>query len=279
MSKTLVEKSLESEQFPLTPDAAKNIFDHYAYLVPKYIEMYCPEMADNEDFMQEVYLNFFGFIRANENFALWIVEKNCYHKIGNRLHTWFRQHLKTMCKHWKDEEIALTQTYIPLEEDVAYYDEPEVYYHLLQDNLAKVIDFLTDREQEVLMHRFGFGPHAEHTLTETASYFGVTKERIRQIENKAVRKLRHPARTKFLKDYYCYTSTSEWSLPNALTAPLACVARKQERAKEIPKKKEIGYEALTSFLLNYPENTISFTFDELEELIPLKPVMKWYLYA
>ena len=72
---------------------------------------------------------------------------------------------------------------------------------LLREQIGQVLDFLTDREREVLEMRFGLNDGKDHTLEEVGKRFGVTRERIRQIEAKALRKLRHPSRSKSLRDY------------------------------------------------------------------------------
>lgn len=72
---------------------------------------------------------------------------------------------------------------------------------LLRDQIRNVLNFLSDREREVLEMRFGLNDGKDHTLEEVGKEFGVTRERIRQIEAKALRKLRHPSRSKSLRDY------------------------------------------------------------------------------
>jgi RNA polymerase primary sigma factor len=72
---------------------------------------------------------------------------------------------------------------------------------LLRDQIHQILSFLTDREREVLEMRFGLVDGKDHTLEEVGKRFGVTRERIRQIEAKALRKLRHPSRSKPLRDY------------------------------------------------------------------------------
>ncbi len=72
---------------------------------------------------------------------------------------------------------------------------------LLREQLNKVLDSLTEREQKVLRLRFGLDDGRARTLEEVGREFNVTRERIRQIEAKALRKLRHPSRSKQLKDY------------------------------------------------------------------------------
>ncbi len=74
---------------------------------------------------------------------------------------------------------------------------------LLAEALKEILDTLTDREADVLKMRFGMYDGRTHTLEEVGQIFGVTRERIRQIENKAIRKLRHPSRAKKIKDFYC----------------------------------------------------------------------------
>ena len=74
---------------------------------------------------------------------------------------------------------------------------------LLAEALKEILDTLTDREADVLRMRFGMADGRTHTLEEVGQIFGVTRERIRQIENKAIRKLRHPSRAKKIKDFYC----------------------------------------------------------------------------
>jgi len=71
----------------------------------------------------------------------------------------------------------------------------------LKDQTAAVLQTLTDREEQVIRMRFGIGDGSEHTLEEVGQRFSVTRERIRQIEAKALRKLRHPSRTRKLKTF------------------------------------------------------------------------------
>ena len=74
-------------------------------------------------------------------------------------------------------------------------------FMLLKEQLEEVLETLTPREEKVLRLRFGLDDGRQRTLEEVGHVFGVTRERIRQIEAKALRKLRHPSRSKKLKDY------------------------------------------------------------------------------
>jgi RNA polymerase primary sigma factor len=71
----------------------------------------------------------------------------------------------------------------------------------LKEQTNKVLRTLTPREEQVLKMRFGVGDGSEHTLEEVGRSFNVTRERIRQIESKALRKLRHPSRSKKLRPF------------------------------------------------------------------------------
>ena len=79
--------------------------------------------------------------------------------------------------------------------------EDAATYSILKDQITKLLDTLTDREQRVLVLRFGLNDGRSRTLEEVGKEFNVTRERIRQIEAKALRKLRHPSRAKMLKGY------------------------------------------------------------------------------
>ena len=73
---------------------------------------------------------------------------------------------------------------------------------MLSEALAEILGTLTQREADVIKMRFGMYDGRPHTLEEVGQTFGVTRERIRQIENKAIRKLRHPSRAKKIRDFY-----------------------------------------------------------------------------
>ncbi len=79
--------------------------------------------------------------------------------------------------------------------------EDAASYAILRDQISKLLNTLTEREQRVLVLRFGLNDGRSRTLEEVGKEFNVTRERIRQIEAKALRKLRHPSRAKMLKGY------------------------------------------------------------------------------
>ena len=98
-----------------------------------------------------------------------------------------------------EEEDSHLGDFIP-DEDVPAPAEAAAF-SMLKEQLIEVLDTLTEREQKVLKLRFGLEDGRARTLEEVGKEFDVTRERIRQIEAKALRKLRHPSRSKKLKDY------------------------------------------------------------------------------
>lgn len=97
-----------------------------------------------------------------------------------------------------DEEDSLLGDFIA---DTAPSPYDSASKQLLKDNIREVLATLTPREASVLIYRFGLEGEKPMTLEEVGKKFGVTRERIRQIEAKALRKLRHPSRRKKLQDY------------------------------------------------------------------------------
>jgi len=79
--------------------------------------------------------------------------------------------------------------------------EEQVSRRLLREQLIKVLSTLGEKEREILMYRYGLVDGIEYTLEQIGKMFNVTRERIRQLETKAIRKLRHPARAKYLRDF------------------------------------------------------------------------------
>jgi len=71
----------------------------------------------------------------------------------------------------------------------------------LRETTTRMLASLTPREERILRMRFGIGMNSDHTLEEVGNQFSVTRERIRQIEAKALRKLKHPSRSKVLRSF------------------------------------------------------------------------------
>jgi RNA polymerase primary sigma factor len=88
-----------------------------------------------------------------------------------------------------------------IEDKAAICPQEAIMNHNLAENTRKVLSTLSAREEQVLKLRFGIGDRTNHTLEEVGQDFEVTRERIRQIEAKALRKLRHPSRSKLLKSF------------------------------------------------------------------------------
>jgi RNA polymerase primary sigma factor len=98
-----------------------------------------------------------------------------------------------------EEEDSHLGDFIP--DDDAPAPAEAASHTLLKEQLNEVLNTLTDREAKVLKLRFGLEDGKARTLEEVGQQFNITRERIRQIEAKALRKLRHPSRSKKLKDY------------------------------------------------------------------------------
>jgi len=88
-----------------------------------------------------------------------------------------------------------------IEDHTALAPADAASHQLLKEQVEDVLDSLTERERKVLQLRFGLDDGRSRTLEEVGKEFHVTRERIRQIEAKALRKLRHPSRSRKLKDY------------------------------------------------------------------------------
>ena len=101
----------------------------------------------------------------------------------------------------EDEDSSLVE-FIPSDADFGDVVMHEVEQNNLREKIEEVLTGLSDQEQKVLRMRFGLDDDTPKTLEEIGKVFGVTRERIRQIEAKAIRKLRHPSRLKLLKNFY-----------------------------------------------------------------------------
>lgn len=98
-----------------------------------------------------------------------------------------------------EEEASELGEILPQDDELSI--EEIVSEKFLREELERVLNTLTDREQTILILRYGMDDGRERTLEEVGKYFNVTRERIRQIEAKALRKLRHPSRSRKLKDF------------------------------------------------------------------------------
>ncbi len=101
----------------------------------------------------------------------------------------------------EDEDSSLVE-FIPSDSDFGDVVIHEIEQKNLREKINEVLEGLSEQEQKVLRLRFGLDDDVPKTLEEIGRVFGVTRERIRQIEAKAIRKLRHPSRLKLLKHFY-----------------------------------------------------------------------------
>ena len=97
------------------------------------------------------------------------------------------------------EQFELIKNDLSVQEDVEY---EIVFQHALATAMNEQLDALKEKEADILKLRYGIGTNNEMTLEEVGAVFNVTRERIRQIEAKALRKLQHPSRSKLLRDFY-----------------------------------------------------------------------------
>ena len=135
----------------------------------------------------------------------------------------------------------------------------------LEKAIKETLETLDEKERKVIIYRFGLFGAPYHTLEEIAQEFGVTRERIRQIEAKAIRKLRHPIRANNLRDFWREPSQTTFTYEKAI----------KENEKKIPKEKkptieEIEMNKMYSFLeyfinLGYKENHILSVINKLSE--------------
>ena len=107
----------------------------------------------------------------------------------------------------KHEKVQLNGDLYPRELICEDNIEEKVSDIMMREQLLEALETLTEREQRVLELRYGLKGGAPKTLEEVGSAFNVTRERVRQIETKALRKLRHPSRSRKLHDYIDYTPT------------------------------------------------------------------------
>jgi len=133
------------------------------------------------------------------------------HKMAEKLATYFGCSIGEIFPEWlkKCKPVKFYNT-IPINKLISYNKQALIddggieeleKTVFLKDSLAKILTTLTKREEKIIRLRFGFDDDRARTLDEVATEFNVTRERIRQIEAKALRKLRHPSRSRKLRDY------------------------------------------------------------------------------
>lgn len=139
------------------------------------------------------------------------------------------------------EDSMLPELPCPPEEDEPYIDpEEEVYKVELAEYTQEMLDSLTPREAKVLKMRFGIGLDSDYTLEEVGVAFRVTRERIRQIEARAMRKMKHPLRSEILRQFFSdeYCKTTEQKKREAQ-------ARQREWQADIESRQRIHYREKT----------------------------------
>ena len=171
-------------------------FERYMYIIPMKIEKLCPHLAHDEDLLHDCYLELLEFTQNNKSF------NNCMDSSRRTtlVHTRISNFIKRTLKRREDDIEVLAGFNLQNKEfgDI----EEIVFKNDLSERMEEVLDLLTDRESDVLRIRFNMYDNYTRTLEDVGQIFNATRERIRQIENKAIRKLRHPSRAKKIKDYY-----------------------------------------------------------------------------
>ncbi len=146
--------------------------------------------------------------KAERNLEQTLGRQPTVEEIANRLNLPVRKVQWTMKVAWQplslespvgeNEDAELGQF---IEDDVSLTPMQSAYQSMLRSKLAEVMEELSPRESQVLRWRFGLYDGHEYTLEEVGQKFGLTRERIRQIEGKALRSLRHPKKARILKEY------------------------------------------------------------------------------
>lgn len=99
----------------------------------------------------------------------------------------------------REKEIQDLEISIAISEEDAVFGE--IIHNLLGQQLEDILQTLSERESEIIKMRFGFKEIGPMTLPEIAVQFGISRERVRQIEIKTMKKLRHPSRSRSIRDY------------------------------------------------------------------------------
>ncbi|KAI3473639.1 hypothetical protein Pfo_031577 [Paulownia fortunei] len=147
-----------------------------------------------------------------------------------------------------------------IEDNEAVSPADSAAYEMLREQLESVLDTLTDREENVLRLRFGLEDGRTRTLEEVGRVFGVTRERIRQIEAKALRKLRHPSRSKQLKDFMDERFSAGGGGAAYTTSKHAIIGYTKQLAFDYAKN-GIHINAIAPGAINTPMNAADFAGD------------------
>jgi hypothetical protein len=150
--------------------------------------------------------------------------------------------IKVYYYHGYKEDSMLPELPCPPEEDEPYIDpEEELYKKELAEYMQEILDTLTPRAAKVLKLRFGIELDSDYTLEEVGIAFRVTRERIRQIEAKALRHMKHPYRSDILRQFYCaeeYYKTTDIKQREIET-------RQKEWREDIERRQRIHYREKT----------------------------------
>ena len=174
------------QKYGISAKLAAKIYNHYGMRVYKVMEENPYELADN--------IEGIGFRTADEIAAEMDISPDKVREIMK-----IAQEPVSLETPIGEEEDSHLGDFI--QDDDAPAPQDAASHTLLKEQLSEVLDTLTPREEKVLRLRFGLEDGRSRTLEEVGKEFDVTRERIRQIEAKALRKLRHPSRSKKVKDF------------------------------------------------------------------------------
>ena len=155
----------------------------------------------------------------------------------------------------EDEETELEE-FIPSDISV----EEVVDQTLLRESLEKVLSMLTPREEKILRLRFGLDDGIERTLEDVGKIFDVTRERIRQIENKALKKLRHSSRAKYIRDFYGDKAKKKSSSKNKPKPTQQDVTPKQQHRESFDFFADTEFDTQIQEVLNHLTEKEGFIF-------------------
>ena len=164
-------------KIPTGPTNSLSDYDLAKYHAKKYISLF-ESFMEEEDLAQELYID------ISNNLKKGLVRTN---GIEQKLLNIYNRYVSQ-------------KYYEEIEEDY-YYIDNQIYKNMLSNSINEIMETLLPRERRIIELRYGLNGDIEKSLTETGKYLDVSKERIRQIEMKAMRKLRHPYRYKYLIPY------------------------------------------------------------------------------